>query len=375
MRALHVHSGNLYGGVETLLVTLARHRAAAPGLEPRFALCFEGRLAAELGAAGVEVADLGEARVRRPLSVRRARGRLRRLLAGDPVDVVLVHNVWALALFGPVVRRAGMPLVLWLHGPAGGRHWLERCAGRTPPDLVIANSRFTAGSVPALFPAAATTVVHPPVAAPRPAPGLLEAAAARRELATPDEAVVILQASRLEPWKGHEVLIEALGRLRELPRWVGWLAGGAQRPAERRYLAALEARAAGLGIADRLRFLGERSDVPRLLAAAEVFCHPNTAPEPFGVVLVEALYAGLPVVTTAFGGATEIVEQPELLLAPPPDPSELASRLRRLIEDPRRRRELGAGGPARAEEICAPERRIVDLERLLARTVAGARAA
>ena len=64
------------------------------------------------------------------------------------------------------------------------------------------------------------------------------------------------------------------------------------------------------GVADRVRFLGQRSDVPRLMAAADVFCQPNAGPEPFGVVFVEALYAGLPVVTSAFGGAVEVVERP-----------------------------------------------------------------
>jgi hypothetical protein len=68
-------------------------------------------------------------------------------------------------------------------------------------------------------------------------------------------------------------------------------------------------RAEDRGVADRVRFIGERSDVGRLLAAASVHCQANLRPEPFGIALVEALAVGLPVVTVAMGGALEIVDE------------------------------------------------------------------
>src|SRR5207244_2005466 len=117
----------------------------------------------------------------------------------------------------------------------------------------------------------------------------------------------ILQASRLERWKGQAVHLEVLGRLKEVPGWAAWVAGGPQKAGEAEFLAELKAAAVANGVADRVRFLGQRSDVPRLMAAADVYCQPNTGPEPFGLSFVEALYAGLPVVTSGFGGASEIV--------------------------------------------------------------------
>jgi hypothetical protein len=72
MRLLHVYSGNLYGGVETLLVSLAKYADACPGLEHEFALCFEGRLSRELETAGAAVYRLGLARASRPFSIPRA---------------------------------------------------------------------------------------------------------------------------------------------------------------------------------------------------------------------------------------------------------------------------------------------------------------
>src|SRR5262249_45899090 len=119
------------------------------------------------------------------------------------------------------------------------------------------------------------------------------------------------------------------------------------------------------GIAGRVRFLGQRADVPRLMAAADIFCQPNTGPEPFGIVLVEALYAGLPVVTSGFGGAVEVVDETCGVLTSPGDPDSVAAALQALVFDPPRRRALGAGGPARATALCNPFRQLNAVARLL----------
>src|SRR2546426_12706579 len=87
LRVLHVHSGNLYGGVETILVTLARHRILCPQMQSHFALCFEGRLSEELKLAGASVYSLGKTRLRNPDSVRRARRVLRELLDKNGFDL------------------------------------------------------------------------------------------------------------------------------------------------------------------------------------------------------------------------------------------------------------------------------------------------
>src|SRR6059036_2450159 len=128
MKVLHVHSGNLYGGVETMLVTLARHRALCADMESHFALCFEGRLSQDLIASRAPVYLLGGVRVSRPHSVWRARRELRELLWQSRFDVAICHSAWSQAIFGSIVRRSRTPLVFYLHGGAQGCHWLERWA-------------------------------------------------------------------------------------------------------------------------------------------------------------------------------------------------------------------------------------------------------
>ena len=276
MKVLHLYSGNLYGGIETLLTTMARLRHLAPGMEPEFGLCFRGRLWDELVATGVPVHDLGPVRLSRPWTVWRARGGCDRFWRTAGPRWWSPTTSWPHTVFAPVVRRAGIRLVHFVHGQANGRHWLERLASRTPPDLVVANSQFTAGSVRNVFPGARVEVWHYPVA--RPVLDRPVRAEVRSELGTPDGAVVILQASRLERWKGQAVHLAALGLLRDIPGWECWLAGGVQKAGEGQFLDELRSAAERAGIADRVRFLGQRADVPRLMAAADVFCQPNTGP-------------------------------------------------------------------------------------------------
>ena len=122
-----------------------------------------------------------------------------------------------------------------------------------------------------------------------------------------------------------------------------------------------------LEIADRVKFLGHRSDVAHLLDAADIYCQPNLEPDAFGISFIEALGARLPVITTALGGALEIVDQSCGALVKPNDPAALADALARLVDDAAERRRLGAAGPARARELCDPAAALRHLDDLVER--------
>lgn len=364
IRVLHIIGGKLYGGVETLLLTLARLRHLCPGMEPHFAVCYDGRLSAELQAADVPVHLLGTARISRPWTTWRARRRLRAILQRERFDLVICHMAWSMAIFGETARGMRSKVAFWAHGFQNGQDRLERMARRVTPDLVISNSRFTASSVPNIWPHIRSRVVPCPVML-TPIP---EAARwrseLRREYGVPDNSAVIVQVSRLEAWKGHGLHLRALSLLRDMDGWVCWFVGGPQNPQEQSYFEDLQETARELGIGGRVRFLGQRSDVPKLLAAADVFCQPNETPEPFGIVFVEALWAGLPVVSTALGGALDIVDDTCGRLAKPGDSESLAHVLRGLVQSPELRRRLSQMGPSRARQLCDPAEQMRSLEQL-----------
>jgi D-inositol-3-phosphate glycosyltransferase len=161
----------------------------------------------------------------------------------------------------------------------------------------------------------------------------------------------ILAIGRLVPRKGVADVIRALV---DVPRTELVVAGGPvaeelRGDPEVRRLAAL---AEELGVADRVVFRGRvaRPDMPPLLRSADaVVCAPWY--EPFGIVPLEAMACGVPVVATAVGGMLDtVVDGATGLLVPPRDPGALASALRSLLDDPDRREAYGAAGTARARE-------------------------
>jgi glycosyltransferase involved in cell wall biosynthesis len=372
MRVLHVTSGRLFGGIEQMLVTIARHASVTPEMESAFAVAAPGRLEDELRASRAPVTLLGDVRISRPASVAHARGAFTRALKATRADVVVCHAPWSAALFAGTARRRGVPIVFWQHDAASGRSLVERWAKRTPADLVICNSQWTAASAAALNPGVPRTVVHPPVAVPDIDPS--RRAEIRTTLGASPSHVVLLSASRLDPWKGHLNLLRAVARIANDPSWRLWIAGGAARPSERDYAAKLRSCALESGISQRVTFLGERRDVPALMTACDVLCQINESPEPFGIVFAEALLSGCPVVTADVGGAREIVSETCGRLVRSDDLDGVASVLRTIVERADLRAKLGAEGPAHARTICAPAVVLPQIARALAAVTASAAA-
>lgn len=179
----------------------------------------------------------------------------------------------------------------------------------------------------------------------------------RRALEVGETDLVLLAAAALVPRKGLDVLIDALALLasRSLtPRT--WIAGeGPERTA-------LEARCDRAGI--DVRFLGARTDVPDLLAAADVFVLPSRR-EGLGIAALEAMALARPVVASRVGGlADAVVDGRTGILVPPGDAIALADAIERLLRDEALRTALGRAGPARVAEGFLAEQMVVAYERL-----------
>lgn len=180
----------------------------------------------------------------------------------------------------------------------------------------------------------------------------------RRELGLPPSGPFILTVGRLDPQKGHPYLFGAMRRVCDrFPDARLVVVGGAQQ-ASPEYVAQLRRQAAEPELAGKIVFAGQRTDVPRLMAACDVFALASLW-EGFGLVLAEAMAAGRPVVTTRVSAIPEVVADGETgLLVPPADPDALAAAIVRLCEDPAERRRLGRNGYQRVRERFTVDRMV-----------------
>ena len=133
---------------------------------------------------------------------------------------------------------------------------------------------------------------------------------------------VIGHFSRLSPWKGQHILIDALS---QCPQDVVVILVGDALFGEQEYVKDLHQKVAGLGLENRVNFLGFRADIPQLMTMCDLITHTSIAAEPFGRVIVEAMLCGKPVIAAKAGGAMELVEDGiNGFLVTPGEPQELA---------------------------------------------------
>ena len=153
--------------------------------------------------------------------------------------------------------------------------------------------------------------------------------------------VRVVMVARLVPQKAQGMLLRAVAK-RHLPVQISLVGDGENR-------AAMEALAGELGIGSRVRFLGNRSDVPAILANSHVFALPTNW-EGFPLSILEAMRAGLPVVTSRVGGIPEAVTDGQTgYMTPAGDQSAFEERLSSLVYDRELRTQMGAAGRARYE--------------------------
>lgn len=311
-----------------------------------------------LGMA-VRVLDGGSAihRVRResivpPVAALRGVARLAREVARLSRDFDLLYansqKAFIVACAAQLVRRR--PILWHLHDVLGAQHFsgsnirLVVMLGNRVAERVVAVSRAAADSF--IAHGGREDKVHVVYAgmdpAPYLAPGEGDIAAARRSLGVGD-APLVGSFSRLSPWKGQHVLLDALARL---PGVHALIAGDALF-GEDAYARSLHDRARALGVAGRVHFLGNRDDVPLLMRSVDIIVHSPTAPEPFGRVVIEALLAGRPLLAARAGGTLEAIVDGETgLLFEPGDSVALAQCVQRLFADPALGRVVATAGRA-----------------------------
>lgn len=153
---------------------------------------------------------------------------------------------------------------------------------------------------------------------------------------------VVGMVGLLIPWKGQRVFIEAARRvLSKFPEARFLIVGGGVG-AFPDYPGELAEAVRRVGCDGRIVFLGQRKDVPSILAGLDILIHASVEPEPAGAVVAEGMAMGKPVIATNIGGPPEVIEDGRTgFLVPPGDPVALSEKIALLIREPERRRAMG----------------------------------
>lgn len=282
-------------------------------------------------------------------------------LAREDADLIVLHEPNPMALVAYFLARPSGRLIVWYHSDVIRPSWRYRLFYR--PFLrfalsravrVVVSSPALGRSAPELRDFQAKCTVIPFGIDPRLDASdaiLTRALELRREANRP----IVLFVGRLVPYKGVDVLLEALAGLDACGLIVG---DGPQRTA-------LEAHARELGLVGRVRFLGSVADaeLAALYRACDVFVLPSvTRQEAFGVVQLEAMAAGKPVVSTDVGtGVGWVNRHGETgYVVPPADPVALREALRRLLADPALQKSMGDAAAKRVRATFTLERMIDD---------------
>ncbi|NPV46616.1 MAG: glycosyltransferase family 4 protein [Armatimonadetes bacterium] len=264
-------------------------------------------------------------------------------------DIVHTNSLKTHVLGGIAAWLSRTPLV-WdvrdILDPGPARQLLQRVAKLTRPHIIAMSGAVAEYLSPTGRP---VTVIHggrSPDHFPccNPSPEL------RAKLGLSPEDEVCAVVARLTPWKGHMVLLDAFAAVhRERPR-ARLLVVGAPTFWESTYEQELRDRADRLGIGEATVFTGFRADIPQLLAVSDIMVLPSRQ-EPFGIVIVEAMLAGKPVVVCDTGGPPEIVVHGETgLVVPTWQVGPLADAVCALLGDPQTAQRMGRAGRLRALE-------------------------
>lgn len=326
-------------------------------------LAEDGPLRGDLEALDVEVHVRPLAVMRRALMSPAGMGRVAAAWAADAGGlgrmartrgVALVHTNTSVTLGGAAAARiAQVPHVWHVREIYAGfeRWWPAYRRLLVTADALPCVSAATAAQFDGAGP---VSVVPDGLAA---FPERADQTAAREELGIDQDAFAIALMGRLSPWKGQDVLIDALAdvRLREANAFA--LIAGAPWRGEERRGRELRELAERIGVADRVRFLGFRDDIATVLGAADVVAVPSTQPDPLPNAALEAGAAGCCVVAADHGGLPDMIRDGETgLLVPPGDVGALATALASLAADPERRLALADAAARDIPERFAPEK-------------------
>jgi glycosyltransferase involved in cell wall biosynthesis len=343
-------TGERLGGAEEVLWQALRHWDRKK-MNPTVVFLNPGPFEREVSGLGFPTTVIPTGRLRRPVATIGTLRRLASLLRSARPGLVVNWSAKAHLYGAPAAALAGIGdrVVWWQHMVPHG-HWMDRGATLLPAQAIGCCSRAGQEAQDRLFPRRRSFVVNPGIEVGGEDRGG-GAGPLRAELGIPAERLVVGIVGRLQPWKGQDRFLAAIADLRERGRDVhGLVVGGDAYELSPEYAAGLERLVPELGLDGFVTMTGQVPDAAPYVELMDVAVNASEE-EPFGIVLIEAMAAGVPVVAVARGGPRDIVESGVSgVLAPSGEPAALADAIEALLADPQRRAAIAAAGRKRCRE-------------------------
>lgn len=282
---------------------------------------------------------------------------LSRLIRDGGYDLVLTNSAKADVYGSMAGRLARRPVVWRLHDIASSdafsrlNLFLFRASASLCADRVLAISEVVRDALAGLgVDEGKIRVVHNGIALEEERADA-DRGGVRSAWGIPPDAPLAGMVGRLVDWKGPDRFIAAAAAVAEEVPGSRFMLVGDAIFGERSYVDDLKAMAGKAGLADRVVFTGFREDVADIIASMDLLVHASVLPEPFGLVIIEAMLQGVPVVATRGGGVGEIVEDGVTgVLVPPGDARAIAAAMAGLLADPARSRRMGEAGRRAVKE-------------------------
>jgi glycosyltransferase involved in cell wall biosynthesis len=180
------------------------------------------------------------------------------------------------------------------------------------------------------------------------------------------KSIKIALVGRISRWKGQQLLLDAFYNLQKDEFDIELFFVGSAPPNQEHFLMDLQTKISGLNLDNKVKIIPFQRDIETIWRSIDIAVVPSTEPEPFGMVAIEAMMAGKPVIGANHGGLKEIIIPDETgLLFKPNDQKDLESCLKKLIENQKLREELGKNGLQRAINVFSVKNYAKTIEDLL----------
>jgi glycosyltransferase involved in cell wall biosynthesis len=363
LRVLFVDSQDELGGAGFALLTMLEHLNRSEVAPVYVSLAGDKpEVWPRIQALDIPAFHISAGRFRRLDRSARAMYALRRLIRREQIDVVLANSGHPLLYARPAALATRHPCVWWVHGYVPGQAGEEpiaRAQRFLSADALFANSEYTAQELAKDFPIAPPIrVVRYGINLEQFSPNQRAGAQMRREAGIPPGEPVIGIFGRLQRWKGQHVFLRAAALLAGRGvRLAAVVAGGTLHGIEPEYAEDLKRLAETGQLTGRVHFLGNISNPQDWMNACDVVVHASIEPEPWGLVVAEAMACGRAVIASSAGGPLEMIEHKHTgWLVEPGDEVALAAWLEILLSNPTLRAELGAAAREHAVQAFDPRR-------------------